>query len=175
MIADRIELREAIRAEALALGFASCGFARADAAPESAERLDEWLASGAHGSMVWMEARKYQRGRPQGLWPEARSLIMLGMSYAPREDPMRLAGESGIGRISVYAQGSDYHDVVKKALKALARWMVERAGGDLKVFVDTAPVLEKPLSAAGTAGAKLPPLPHCAGAPQLKPSTLLPL
>ncbi len=152
MSIDRFELREAIRAQALAQGFASCGFARADAAPESAERLEQWLATGAHGSMGWMEARKSERGRPQRLWSEARSLIMLGMSYAPRENPLRLAGEAGIGRISVYAQGSDYHDVVKKALKALARWMVEQAGGELKVFVDTAPVMEKPLSAAAGIG-----------------------
>ncbi|RZK78791.1 MAG: DUF1730 domain-containing protein, partial [Methylobacterium sp.] len=107
MTEDPISLREAIRAEALALGFAACGFARADVAPESAERLEQWLESGAHGSMEWMEARKNQRGRPQDLWPDAMSLIMLGMSYAPREDPMRLAGEAGIGRISVYAQGAD--------------------------------------------------------------------
>ncbi|MDB5687810.1 MAG: epoxyqueuosine reductase [Rhizorhabdus sp.] len=145
-------LRDAIRAQALALGFASCGFAAADAAPESAARLDQWLESGAHGSMDWMEARRDHRARPNGLWPEARSLIMLGMNYAPREDPMRLADERGIGRISVYAQGSDYHDVVKKALKALARWIVDAAGGDLKVFVDTAPVMEKPLSAAAGIG-----------------------
>jgi epoxyqueuosine reductase len=152
MIDDPISLREAIRDEALKLGFAACGFARADAAPESAARLDDWLETGAHGSMDWMEARKGERARPHGLWPEARSLIMLGMSYAPRETPMRLASESGIGRISVYAQGSDYHDVVKKALKHLARWLVERAGGQLKVFVDTAPVMEKPLSAAAGIG-----------------------
>jgi len=147
-----VDLREELRAQALALGFATCGFARADAAPESAKRLDDWLESGAHASMDWMETRKGQRARPQALWPEARSLIMLGMSYAPRENPLRLAQEAGIGRISVYAQGADYHDVVKKALKALARWLVERAGGDLKVFVDTAPVMEKPLSAAAGIG-----------------------
>ncbi len=147
-----VDLREAIRAQALALGFASCGFASADAAPESAARLDDWLESGAHGSMDWMEARKGQRASPQGLWPESRSLIMLGMSYAPRENPLRLADERGIGRISVYAQGADYHDIVKKALKALARWLVDAAGGDLKVFVDTAPVMEKPLSAAAGLG-----------------------
>ncbi|MES2498750.1 MAG: tRNA epoxyqueuosine(34) reductase QueG [Pseudomonadota bacterium] len=147
-----LTLREAIREEAHRLGFAACGFARADAAPESAARLDDWLESGAHGSMEWMEARKGERARPQGLWPDSRSLVMLGMSYAPREDPMRLAGETGVGRISVYAQGTDYHDVVKKALKHLARWMVERAGGELKVFVDTAPVMEKPLSAAAGLG-----------------------
>jgi len=148
----RTPLRDAIRAQALALGFASCGFATADAAPESAARLDDWLQSGAHGTMDWMEARRDQRARPTALWPEARSLIMLGMNYAPREDPMRLADEPGIGRISVYAQGADYHDVVKKALKALARWLVDTAGGDLKVFVDTAPVMEKPLSAAAGIG-----------------------
>lgn len=145
-------LREAIRTEAKALGFVACGFARADAAPESAGRLDSWLESGAHGSMEWMEARRDQRARPQALWPEARSLIMLGMSYAPHEDPLRLAAEPGIGRISTYAQGGDYHDVVKKALKALARWLVDKAGGELKVFVDTAPVMEKPLAAASGIG-----------------------
>lgn len=152
MTDDPFSLREAIRAEALKLGFAACGFARADAAPESADRLDAWLEAGAHGSMDWMEARKGERARPQGLWPQARSLIMLGMSYAPAEDPMRLGAEPGIGRISVYAQGGDYHDVVKKALKHLARWLVDRAGGELKVFVDTAPVMEKPLSAAAGIG-----------------------
>jgi epoxyqueuosine reductase len=145
-------LTEAIKAEATALGFAACGVARADAAPEAAGRLKAWLASGAHGDMGWMEARADQRGGPQALWPEARSLIMLGMSYAPAEDPLRLADERGVGRISVYAQGADYHDVVKKALKALARWLVERAGGELKVFVDTAPVMEKPLAAAAGIG-----------------------
>jgi epoxyqueuosine reductase len=145
-------LTAAIRREAEALGFAACGFARADAAPETAERLREWLASGAHGDMIWMEERAHQRGSPAALWPEVRSVIMLGMSYAPAEDPLRLAGEGGIGRISVYAQGQDYHDVVKKALKALARWLVAEAGGDLKVFVDTAPVMEKPLAMAAGLG-----------------------
>ncbi|MFZ5707221.1 MAG: tRNA epoxyqueuosine(34) reductase QueG [Pseudomonadota bacterium] len=152
MTLDPYSLRDAIRAQAAALGFAACGFARADAAPEAAGHLDRWLESGAHGSMDWMEARREQRARPQALWPDARSLIMLGMSYAPKEDPLRLAGAPGIGRISVYAQGSDYHDIVKKALKALARWLVEQAGGELKVFVDTAPVMEKPLAAAAGIG-----------------------
>ena len=152
MTVEPFELREAIRAEALALGFTSCGFARADAAPESAVQLEQWIASGAHGSMAWMEARKDQRARPRELWAAANSLIMLGMSYAPREDALRLADEKGIGRISVYAQGADYHDVVKKALKSLARRIVERTGGALKVFVDTAPVMEKPLSAAAGIG-----------------------
>ncbi len=102
--------------------------------------------------MEWMESRAEQRAAPQALWPEAQSVIALGMSYAPAEDPLRLESETGIGRISVYAQSSDYHDVVKRNLKALARWLVERAGGELKVFVDTAPVMEKPLGAAAGIG-----------------------
>lgn len=146
------QLRDAIRAQALALGFASCGFASADAAPESADRLREWIETGAHGEMDWMADRRDQRARPTALWPGAQSLIMLGMNYAPREDPMRLEAAPQVGRISVYAQGGDYHDVVKKALKALAHWIVDTAGGDLKVFVDTAPVMEKPLSAAAGIG-----------------------
>jgi epoxyqueuosine reductase len=141
-----------LRAQAEALGFVAFGVARADAAPESAARLREWLDSGAHGDMIWMEERAEQRGSPAALWPEVRSVVMLGMSYAPAEDPMRLAGEAGIGRISVYAQGQDYHDIVKKALKALARWIVAEAGAGVKVFVDTAPVMEKPLAAAAGLG-----------------------
>ncbi len=97
-----------------------------------------------------MADRADQRAAPQKLWPEARSAILLGMSYAPAIDPLALAEVPDRGRISVYAQGQDYHDVVKKALKALARWMVEHASMELKVFVDTAPVMEKPLS--GEAG-----------------------
>ncbi|MDB5662565.1 MAG: putative iron-sulfur cluster binding protein [Sphingomonas bacterium] len=147
-----IGFTERLRAEARALGFVAFGIARADATPETAERLREWLASGAHGDMLWMEERAEQRGTPAALWPEVRSVIMLGMSYAPAEDPLRLAGEGGIGRISVYAQGQDYHDIVKKALKALARWIVAEAGCALKVFVDTAPVMEKPLAAAAGLG-----------------------
>ena len=141
-----------LKAEAEALGFVAFGIARADAAPESAARLREWLDSGAHGDMIWMEERAEQRGSPAALWPEVRSVVMLGMSYAPVEDPLRLAGEGGIGRISVYAQGQDYHDIVKKALKALARWIVAEAGAGVKVFVDTAPVMEKPLAAAAGLG-----------------------
>ncbi|QNE33139.1 tRNA epoxyqueuosine(34) reductase QueG [Sphingomonas sp. NBWT7] len=145
-------LEALLKAKAIALGFAACGIARADAAPRAGERLRQWLADGCHGDMIWMEARAHHRESPAGLWPEARSVIALGMSYAPAEDPLRLAGEGGIGRISTYAQGSDYHDVVKKALKALARWLVDAAPCDLKVFVDTAPVMEKPLAEAAGLG-----------------------
>jgi epoxyqueuosine reductase len=140
-------------AKASEYGFAACGVASADAAPETAARLRQWLAEGRHGEMIWMEARAHHRESPAGLWPEVRSVIALGMSYAPARDPLALAGEGGVGRISTYAQGSDYHDVVKRALKALARWLVAEVPGiDVKVFVDTAPVMEKPLAAAAGLG-----------------------
>jgi len=115
-------------------------------------RLETWLAEGAHGSMDWMAARAGQRGAAADLWPDVKSVVMLGMSYAPAADPLLLAGEGGIGRISAYAQGVDYHDTVKRALKQLARWLVAAAGGDVKVFVDTAPVMEKPYGAAAGLG-----------------------
>jgi epoxyqueuosine reductase len=153
-------LRERLDAEAHKLGFAAVGVARADAAPRTAERLRQWLGEGAHGDMIWMAETAERRGSPAGLWPEVRSVISLGMSYAPAGDPLALAGAPERGRISVYAQGADYHDVVKKALKALARWLVAEAaastgsgqGCELKVFVDTAPVMEKPLAEAAGLG-----------------------
>ncbi|MDB5679393.1 MAG: epoxyqueuosine reductase [Sphingomonas bacterium] len=142
-----------MRAEALTLGFAAVGVARADAAPLAGERLRQWLGEGAHGEMIWMEERAGERATPAGLWPDVRSVIALGMSYAPGRDPLAPAGDGDRGRISVYAQGGDYHDVVKRTLKALARWIVAEApGSDLKVFVDTAPVMEKPLAEAAGLG-----------------------
>ncbi len=145
-------LKEAIRAEATRLGFSACGFARADCAPQAGPDLMRWLGEGRHGSMEWMETRAHQRVAPTALWPEAQSVIALGMSYAPEGDPLALASDGSAGRISVYAQGRDYHDTVKKALKALARWLVAQSACELKVFVDTAPVMEKPLSAAAGIG-----------------------
>ena len=148
-----LSIETAIKAEARALGFADCRIARADAIPDASARLREWLAAGSHGDMAWMEERAHQRGSPAALWPEVKSVIMLGMSYAPPHDPLALAEEKGVGRISVYAQGQDYHDVVKKGLKALARWLVAAVPDtDLKVFVDTAPVMEKPLAEAAGLG-----------------------
>ncbi len=160
-----------LKAKARDLGFVACGVARADAAPLTARRLRQWLDEGRHGDMIWMEQRAHQRESPAALWPDVRSVIALGMSYAPATDPLALADAGETGRISVYAQGGDYHDVVKRNLKALARWMVAEpglegtagqgvdAGGeagdppiDLKVFVDTAPVMEKPLSEAAGLG-----------------------
>ncbi|HEX8302926.1 tRNA epoxyqueuosine(34) reductase QueG [Sphingomonas sp.] len=146
-------LEALIKDKAGEIGFAACGIARADAAPAAGERLRAWLADGRHGSMIWMEERAHHRESPAGLWPEVRSVISLGMSYAPSTDPLALADESESARISVYAQGQDYHDVVKRRLKELARWIVGRAeGADLKVFVDTAPVMEKPLAEAAGLG-----------------------
>jgi epoxyqueuosine reductase len=152
MFQGKPDLAQRLRVKAGELGFSAVGFARADCAPESGARLREWLADGAHGDMIWMEETADRRASPAGLWPEVRSVISLGMSYAPAGDPLALAERPELGRISVYAQGADYHDVVKKALKALARWLVEEAGCDLKVFVDTAPVMEKPLAEAAGLG-----------------------
>jgi len=145
-------LEQRLKAEAERLGFAACAIARANAAPEAGRRLRQWLDAGRHGDMLWMEERAEQRGSPQGLWPDVRSVIMLGMSYAPGRDPLALSQVGDRGRISVYAQGRDYHDVVKKGLKALARWLVEQQQSALKVFVDTAPVMEKPLAEAAGLG-----------------------
>ena len=150
MAQDKLETR--IKAKAAELGFAVIGITHADAAPKTVERLHQWLAKGRHGSMIWMADRAHQRQSPASLWPEVKSVISLGVSYAPAEDPMRLADQGRIGRISVYAQGADYHDVVKRQLKALGRWLAQEAGCDLKVFVDTAPVMEKPLAEAAGLG-----------------------
>jgi epoxyqueuosine reductase len=146
------DLRIGLEEKARELGFCAIGFARSDVAPASGERLRQWLADGAHGDMIWMEETIDRRASPAGLWPEVRSVVSLGMSYAPAADPLALAERPEVGRISVYAQGADYHDLVKKALKALARWLVEQVGCELKVFVDTAPVMEKPLAEAAGLG-----------------------
>jgi epoxyqueuosine reductase len=145
-------LKQRIFDKAAELGFCAWGIARADAVPEAGAELREWIAAGRHGEMGWIEDRAEQRASPNGLWPEAKSVIALAMSYAPATDPMVLAGTRDRGRISVYAQGTDYHKVVKKALKAMGRWLADECGCQLKVFVDTAPVMEKPLSAAAGVG-----------------------
>ena len=147
------ELKARLEAEARRLGFAAFGVTLAQDDPLVGRRLDEWLSEGCHGSMEWMEARSDVRRGPQAMWPEAKSVIALGMSYAPQADPLALEAHPDKARISVYAQGRDYHDTVKKALKALARWLVaEVPEATLKVFVDTAPVMEKPLGQAAGLG-----------------------
>lgn len=148
----KTNLVNALKERAAAEGFAAFGIARGSLAPEAGVRLRRWLADGHHGDMLWMESRADQRASPDALWPEVRSVIMLGMSYAPPNDPMALAGRPDRARISVYAQGRDYHDVVKGALKRLAGWLAHEAGADVKVFVDTAPVMEKALAEAAGIG-----------------------
>ena len=152
MVATNESLEEAIRREAARLGFVACGFAAADAADAAGLDLRRWLEEGRHGTMGWMEERAHHRVSPRALWPDAKSAIALGMSYAPASDPLVLASHRELGRISAYAQGGDYHKTVKKALKALARFIVDRAPSELKVFVDTAPVMEKPIAQAAGIG-----------------------
>jgi len=120
--------------------------------PEAKARLERFLAEGAHGDMAWMETTAARRGNPSALWPDVRSVIMLGMNYGPQHDPLAVLKERTRGAISVYAQGEDYHELIKSRLKALARWLVANAGGDVKVFVDTAAVMEKPLAASAGLG-----------------------
>jgi epoxyqueuosine reductase len=146
------DLREQIRTKALELGFTSAGFARAEPNPEAAEHLHAALASGYHGTMEWMEARLAWRSDVTALWPEARSVIMLAETYTPDHNPLAVLDARDRAAISVYAQGRDYHDIVKKRLKALGRWLIGEAGGEIKVFVDTAPVMEKPLAEAAGLG-----------------------
>ncbi len=135
-----------IRAEALRLGFSTVGFAEA-VLPESVRQgLNAFVATGQHGEMGWLAERLEQRAQPRALWPEVVSVVALGLNYGPEQDPLAVLAQREHAAISVYAQGRDYHDVVKKRLKALARWMLRRFGGDVKVFVDTAPVAEKPLA-----------------------------
>ena len=123
-----------------------------DAAPLAKQRLQQFLAEGAHGDMIWMETTAERRGDPLALWPEVRSVIMLGLNYGPDHDPLEILKARERGAISVYAKGEDYHEVIKPRLKDIARWLIAQAGGDVKVFVDTAAVMEKPLAAAAGLG-----------------------
>ncbi|MBN8872758.1 MAG: tRNA epoxyqueuosine(34) reductase QueG [Rhodospirillales bacterium] len=138
--------RDLIRDKALALGFDAVGFCTAELGPEARSRLADFLAAGQHGDMGWLGERTDQRAQPRALWPEARSVIALGLSYAPDTDPLATLGQPDRGNISVYARHRDYHDVVKGRLKHLAQFVVSRFGPAVKVFVDTAPVMEKPLA-----------------------------
>jgi epoxyqueuosine reductase len=146
-------VKEAIRTYALEAGFSAMGVCRPDAIPEAKERLARFVAEGRHGQMGWMAERMNWRGDPAALWPGARSVIMLAEAYTPDEDPMEIVGRRDRGAISVYARNRDYHDIVKKRLKAVGRWLIEQAPGtEIKVFVDTAPVMEKPLGQAAGLG-----------------------
>jgi epoxyqueuosine reductase len=158
MAADPLQrLADDCKAEALRLGFSVCRIACADAIPQARARLDAFLAEGRHGTMGWMAETVERRGSPRGLWPEVRSVIVLGLDYGPDEDPLGVLAEREAGGISVYARNRDYHDIIKGRLKELGAKLVARAGrlgltGDVKVFVDTAPVMEKPLAAAAGLG-----------------------
>ena len=133
-------------------GFDAIGIARSDAAPHAKARLERFLDDGAHGDMDWMATTAERRGDPRALWPEVRSIVMLGVNYGPEHDPLAILKQSERGAISVYAQREDYHEIIKKRLKALARWLIAQGGGDVKVFVDTAAVMEKPLAEAAGLG-----------------------
>src|SRR3979490_2643469 len=135
-----------IRTEALRLGFDLCRFTHLDAAWPAAGRLAEFIDAGRHGEMGWLAETAQRRAHPRAMWADARSAIVLGMNYGPDHDPLAVLGEPTRAAISVYAQGDDSPELIKAKLKALARWLQGRFGGELKVFVDTAPLLEKPLA-----------------------------
>ncbi len=145
-------MKEKLVAQALSEGFVSCRVCRPWDVPEVPARLQAFLQAGYHGQMDWMAERSHWRGNPAALWPEARSVIMLAESYAPEHHPTEILKHPDCGAISVYAQNKDYHDLVKKRLKRLARWLITEAGGEVKVFVDTAPVPEKALGHAAGLG-----------------------
>lgn len=139
-------------AQARAEGFVDCRICRPWDVPQVPARLEAFLRAGYHGQMEWMAERTHWRGDPAKLWPEARSVIMLAESYTPEGDPTGILAHPDRGAISVYARNKDYHDLVKKRLKRLARWLIAEAGGEVKVFVDTAPVPEKALGHAAGLG-----------------------
>ncbi|NIZ09551.1 tRNA epoxyqueuosine(34) reductase QueG [Pseudooceanicola sp. HF7] len=154
------EFSEKLRARALEEGFAAARICRPGDVPEVAARLQAFLEAGYHGQMGWLAERSHWRGDPAALWPEARSILMLAENYGPESDPLAALEHPGRAAISVYAQNRDYHDVVKKRLKRLARWLIAEAGpeavagapAEVKVFVDTAPVPEKALGQAAGLG-----------------------
>ena len=146
------KLKRAVAERALAEGFAIMRVARADAIPQAPERLEAWLASGYQGEMGWMAERQAQRADPRQLWSEVRSVVMLGMNYAGEGDPLAMLAQPDKAAISLYARRRDYHDVIKGKLKSVAGLLAARGGADVKVFVDTAPVMEKPLAQAAGLG-----------------------
>ncbi|MEQ9643616.1 MAG: tRNA epoxyqueuosine(34) reductase QueG [Alphaproteobacteria bacterium] len=150
--ADPAAIKVAVLAEARALGFDAAGVADPGAVDVAGARFRQFIELGRHGDMAWLAAKANRREAPAALWPEVRAVVMVAMNYAPPGNPLDLLDEKQRGVVSAYARGRDYHDVLKKRLKALARWLVATQGGDVKVFVDTAPVLEKPLAAAAGLG-----------------------
>lgn len=149
---DPIEIKRALKERAIARGFDVAGVTRPDAVPEAKARLERFLTDGAHGDMVWMATTAERRASPSALWPDVRSVIMLGINYGPDEDPLAVLKRKDRAAISTYAKGDDYHELIKSRLKDIGRWLTENAGGDVKVFVDTAAVMEKPLAAKAGLG-----------------------
>jgi epoxyqueuosine reductase len=147
-----VSLKQAIIDQAQAEGFLLCRFTDPDSIPHVPDKLSDFINAGYHGQMSWMADRQTWRANPRALWPDAQTIIMLGESYAPEHDPTDILKHPEKGAISVYAQNRDYHDLVKKRLKRLARWLIAHSGGEVKVFVDTAPVSEKPLGQAAGLG-----------------------
>ena len=147
------DLKQSLMAYAREAGFAAVGVCRPDAVPELPARLRAFVDAGMHGQMGWMAERMAWRADPAALWPAARSVVMLAEPYTPQHDPLAVLEEPDRAAISVYAQNRDYHDVVKKRLKRVGRWLIEQSpGAEIKVFVDTAPVMEKPLAQAAGLG-----------------------
>ena len=151
-MSEPARVKSLLRETARAQGFDAVRCVRPDAIPEAKRHLQAFLDSGAHGDMTWMETTAARRGDPCALWSEVRSVVMLGLNYGPDRDPLEILRCRDRGAISVYAQGDDYHEVIKPRLKAIARALIAEAGGDAKVFVDTAAVMEKPLAAAAGLG-----------------------
>jgi epoxyqueuosine reductase len=149
---DSQTIKERIREKALELGFAAAGFCSAEGVAGDGANLAAYLGQGRHGDMDWLERNRERRGSPQALWPEARSIVVLGFNYGPHADPRLQTARAERGAVSVYAQGRDYHDVMKARLKTLGRWMADTFAAEVKVFVDTAPVMEKPLAARAGIG-----------------------
>jgi epoxyqueuosine reductase len=149
---DPAALKAALARAAHDHGFDVVGVTKPESIPQALERLQQFLAEGGHGDMDWMETTAARRGDPRALWPDVRSVIMLGFNYGPDSDPLAILQQKGRGAVSVYARGDDYHEIIKSRLKSVARWLVAQAGGDVKVFVDTAAVMEKPLAAAAGLG-----------------------
>ena len=146
------DLKEALKREAEMLGFDCIGVTDPGAIGDAGKYFREFLDAGAHGEMDWLAAQPERRMDPRVLWPGVRSIIMLGVNYGPDENPLAILQQRTRGAISVYARGDDYHDLIKKRLKMLARWLVAASGGEVKVFVDTAAVMEKPLAQAAGLG-----------------------
>jgi epoxyqueuosine reductase len=149
---ERPAILDELRARARSLGFDAFGVAAADARPDLPEKLGAALAAGWHGDMDWMATTAERRGAPAAMWPAARSVVMLGVNYGPDRDPLAVLGMRDRGAISVYARNRDYHDIVKGRLKELAGILARRTGAEVKVFVDTAPLMEKPLAEAAGLG-----------------------